>query len=154
MCGMRKPDLDKFYNLIDRRIAKFGWTSVYVPADGDMPPYAYTVGLSEVGKQDFLMVGQEHCTVCFMFYRLWELSDQDLVKGPGTLKKVMQDIDIDLVKVAQTQAEMFAKVARRRLGSGKLNMLQVVMPDRDQKLSAGMSLEEEEELAFYIHHRM
>lgn len=142
----------KFYELIDKRVSKFGWTSVFVPSAADCPSYAYTIGFSEIGKKDLLIIGEDCALVCFLFYRLWEMTDQDMIKGPGTINNVIQHIDVDLVEMEETQARRFAAVAADRIGDARLDILQVIMPDPSDRLSSGMSLAEEDELSAFVHH--
>jgi hypothetical protein len=148
---MHTQDIDKFMELVEKRVSKFGWTSIYVPPLNDFPAYAYTVGFSEVGKKDLIIVGEDHTVVCCMFYRLWELTDQELIKGPGTLRKIIQEMDVDLIEMEEAQARRFALVAAERLGDQKLDMLQVIMPDPSDETSSGMTCAEEMELSGFVH---
>jgi hypothetical protein len=58
------------------------------------------------------------------------------------------------VEIEEGLARKFAAVAVRRLGQRQLRLLQVIMPDRSEVLSSGLSLEEEEELSQRVHRHL
>lgn len=120
---------ESFAERLSRLVDRFGLTSIHVPAFDEAPAFAFTIGLSTSGKYDFLVVGHEHSVVKFIFYRIWELVEQDRIFGAGKLVNVIHDMSVDLVEVDPGSVDSLLRstVITSKLKVGRV--LQIVLPD-------------------------
>jgi len=124
MCDHPEATRDDYYDLLQGRIRKEGWTIEYV--ESDRRPYAYTVGLHDWDVPELLVTGVSRQRAL----RLLNTMARKLVSGealtPGQQISLPGGPLIEIVEVDHPDAHMGWAVA---FGGVQIRALQLVWAD-------------------------
>jgi len=126
---------DPYEAVVLANIAKFGWHVAAIPADSDVPSFAYTIGLMETfAHPEMILFGLALETTHGIFSTMVkEIGNGISFSDPGRYPNTIQDYDVFIQRIDETQHEYYLGYAmwhRRHVGKlGTLNAVQVVWPD-------------------------
>ena len=151
MGWLMTSDEGAFFAKVRERLGRFGWTSVYVPADRDVPAYSYTLGFSDEIGCEFILVGYSWCIAELLFQRLWEIVLSGREISVGRFNRVVQTMHIDIVEVAPSSAESLLWM-KREIGAPLDSFLfQLILPDELGLLPGDIAIDEDFVVSSKLH---
>ena len=123
-CDHPEATRDDYYDLLQRKIRKKGWTVQYV--ESDRRPYAYTVGLHDWDVPELLMTGVSPQRASRLLNMVTRRIVSSEVFTPGLQISLPGGPLIEIVDVAHPDAHMGWAVA---FGGPEIRALQLVWAD-------------------------
>ncbi|MBO9428062.1 DUF4262 domain-containing protein [Sulfitobacter sp. R18_1] len=125
-------NLNTYEDKVEANIREHGHAVINTMSDSKTSPVtlSYTVGLSQKGTSDLMMMGFKHEMMHGLLNDTVKLLDKgDLIKDPRRLSKVIQGFDVLLQPVPKLDAARFAYALKSHSKGSDLNLVQVFLPD-------------------------
>jgi Domain of unknown function (DUF4262) len=129
------PDPDDILRRQQDLITRFGWavTGVFPTGPDDGYPFAYTVGLTELGggHPEFVIAGLHHrYSQPLLNDMAGRVRDGHSFTHGQTINDLLHSLDAVLID-GPINADLWPGAAIRRYGADRIRLRQIVWPDRD-----------------------
>jgi Domain of unknown function (DUF4262) len=137
MCGPEGLTAQEAEDRIKADIARDGWSDMGISAHPDdewTPPHNYTVGLSEYGHPDLVLIGLPNG----LAHECLRPAVGHIMEGKAYLphsysKDVLKDMDVAFLPVDNMLNEEFPMTATVRIYGERCTGMQLVWPDRNNR---------------------